>query len=394
MRLHSERFSDADHAHARCTHLNDSESIPDAVRSANEDYHSSPKVVTVGGSATTSIAHHTTDDANHPSADSTSSPKGVSGALHCLLNDFRKDLGIPQSQTPASKTQRPSARAIAASPQTRPAHFRQQTDITPHLDKLPPELRHAATTGTIAAPVEVHKFTYGESNPTCTLTDKNSARYVLRKKPRPHQDTVASSPTAACSPCPPTPPSQPHGTAPFAPSPTCTASIRFRSGSVIMGSARIYILSTVAGKQAEAQDKDSGKRVGPIPEFGKLVKWFSQNLPADKNRIVHGDYKIDNLIFHTTEPYVIESSTIPLDSIAELRRRLYDPEERVNAARAWLRSSRSVSELVSRSARHSSTPPDPPALRSNPPNRSEYVSPNAAHSHSPLRTTESQKQAQ
>ncbi|KAL9934888.1 hypothetical protein V8E36_005964 [Tilletia maclaganii] len=78
------------------------ESIPDAVRSADEDYHSNPKVVAVGGSATTNIAHHATDDANHPSADSTSSPKGVSGALHSLLNDFRKDLGIPQSQVDAA----------------------------------------------------------------------------------------------------------------------------------------------------------------------------------------------------------------------------------------------------------------------------------------------------
>ncbi|KAL9935314.1 hypothetical protein V8E36_005662 [Tilletia maclaganii] len=280
-----------------------------------------------------------------------------------------------------------------------PVHLRRvQPDLHPHRQEQrplrPPQetIRSAALLSPTAHAIDreyrifqaVGKYNDALSSPGWSASPTSSA------PPRPHQDAVpvsrvfrlctdnnqrcdrhtllrhglrkvASSPTAACSPCPPTPPSQPHGTAPFSPSPTCTASIRFRSGSVIMGSARIYILSTVAGKQAEAQDKGSGKRVGPIPEFGKLVKWFSQNLPADKNRIVHGDYNIDNLSIDLPHHRAIRhrvidvldwelstlghslsdlayslSCSIPLDGIAELRRSLYDPEERVNAVSAGL----------------------------------------------------------
>ncbi|KAL9940777.1 hypothetical protein V8E36_000265 [Tilletia maclaganii] len=227
--------------------------------------------------------------------------------------------------------------------------------------QLPPELRHAATTGTIAAPVEVHKFTYGESNPTCTLTDKNSARYVLRKKPSgalrfshpprtqsreyrilqavgKYNDALSSPGWTPC-PC------RIFSDGRMLSMPT-HAALAAAWDSAIRTLADLHRIDPV---QAEAQDKDSGKRVGPIPEFGKLVKWFSQNLPADKNRIVHGDYKIDNLSIDLPHHRAIrhrvidvldwELSTlglIPLDSIAELRRRLYDPEERVNAVSAGL----------------------------------------------------------
>lgn len=38
------------------------------------------------------------------------------------------------------------------------------------------------------------------------------------------------------------------------------------------------------------------------------MQWYATHLPDERRfgtRIVHGDYKIDNLIFHRTEPRVI-----------------------------------------------------------------------------------------
>ena len=48
----------------------------------------------------------------------------------------------------------------------------------------------------------------------------------------------------------------------------------------------------------------------PIPEMDKLMAWLPANMPAsakDESRvsIVHGDYRLDNLMFHPTEPRVI-----------------------------------------------------------------------------------------
>ena len=56
------------------------------------------------------------------------------------------------------------------------------------------------------------------------------------------------------------------------------------------------------------RDIESGKPVGAIPGWDELVGWYEQNLPDERKtgvRIVHGDYKIDNLVFHPTESRVI-----------------------------------------------------------------------------------------
>jgi aminoglycoside phosphotransferase (APT) family kinase protein len=36
-----------------------------------------------------------------------------------------------------------------------------------------------------------------------------------------------------------------------------------------------------------------------------MLKFFKEEQPKDRGRPVHGDYKIDNLVFHKTEPRVI-----------------------------------------------------------------------------------------
>ena len=48
----------------------------------------------------------------------------------------------------------------------------------------------------------------------------------------------------------------------------------------------------------------------PIPEMDRLMEWLPQNIPAmarDESlvSIVHGDYRLDNLMFHPTEPRVL-----------------------------------------------------------------------------------------
>jgi aminoglycoside phosphotransferase (APT) family kinase protein len=48
----------------------------------------------------------------------------------------------------------------------------------------------------------------------------------------------------------------------------------------------------------------------PIPEMDRLIEWLPANIPQSgldesKVSIVHGDYRLDNLIFHPSEPRVL-----------------------------------------------------------------------------------------
>jgi aminoglycoside phosphotransferase (APT) family kinase protein len=48
----------------------------------------------------------------------------------------------------------------------------------------------------------------------------------------------------------------------------------------------------------------------PIPEMDKLIEWLPAHMPASaqdasKVSIVHGDYRLDNLMFHPTQPRVL-----------------------------------------------------------------------------------------
>jgi aminoglycoside phosphotransferase (APT) family kinase protein len=71
---------------------------------------------------------------------------------------------------------------------------------------------------------------------------------------------------------------------------------------------QIKSLSHVSKAQAAAVDIESGKPTGNIPFFHEMIAWYQENLPDETKfglRIVHGDYKLDNLIFHPTENRVI-----------------------------------------------------------------------------------------
>jgi aminoglycoside phosphotransferase (APT) family kinase protein len=47
----------------------------------------------------------------------------------------------------------------------------------------------------------------------------------------------------------------------------------------------------------------------PIAEMDKLIEWLPAHMPnsarADMTSIVHGDYRLDNVIFHPTEPRIL-----------------------------------------------------------------------------------------
>jgi aminoglycoside phosphotransferase (APT) family kinase protein len=71
---------------------------------------------------------------------------------------------------------------------------------------------------------------------------------------------------------------------------------------------QIKSLSRVSRAQAAAIDVESGKPTGNIPFYQEMIAWYQQNLPDEKKfglRIVHGDYKLDNLVFHPAENRVI-----------------------------------------------------------------------------------------
>ncbi|MEQ1610987.1 MAG: phosphotransferase family protein [Hyphomonadaceae bacterium] len=55
-----------------------------------------------------------------------------------------------------------------------------------------------------------------------------------------------------------------------------------------------------------------------IPEMDKLIEWLPKNVPAgERTSIVHGDYRIDNLILHPTEPKVIAVLDWELSTLGE-----------------------------------------------------------------------------
>ena len=70
---------------------------------------------------------------------------------------------------------------------------------------------------------------------------------------------------------------------------------------------QLKTFGTLSQAQAAAEDVDTKKPVGDIPHFNDMVRFFKQKStqPKDRTTLIHGDYKIDNLVFHKTEPRVI-----------------------------------------------------------------------------------------
>jgi aminoglycoside phosphotransferase (APT) family kinase protein len=70
---------------------------------------------------------------------------------------------------------------------------------------------------------------------------------------------------------------------------------------------QIKTFSTISKAQAETRDVETNEPVGPILHFEEMLEYFrdKNSQPKDRGTLVHGDYKIDNMVFHKTEPRVI-----------------------------------------------------------------------------------------
>ncbi|KAL3462631.1 kinase-like domain-containing protein [Aspergillus heterothallicus] len=83
----------------------------------------------------------------------------------------------------------------------------------------------------------------------------------------------------------------------------------------------------LARAQGQVPDADTGELVGDVPGLERMLQFFSdtRRQPKDRVSLMHGDFKIDNLVFHKTEPRIIgildwEMSTTghPLADIANV----------------------------------------------------------------------------
>jgi hypothetical protein len=55
-------------------------------------------------------------------------------------------------------------------------------------------------------------------------------------------------------------------------------------------------LGKVQVAQAAVVDEDTKKAVGPLPRIDELYAWFKRNEVEDVATVVHGDFKIDNMV--------------------------------------------------------------------------------------------------
>lgn len=71
---------------------------------------------------------------------------------------------------------------------------------------------------------------------------------------------------------------------------------------------QLRAFTKIADIQGKTRDVDTNEPVQQIPHYDAMLRWFQAHLPDESNmgrRIVHGDYKLDNLVFHPTENRVI-----------------------------------------------------------------------------------------
>ncbi|KAF2677356.1 phosphotransferase enzyme family domain-containing protein [Lentithecium fluviatile CBS 122367] len=231
----------------------------------------------------------------------------------------------------------------------------------------------------ISTPITLNQFGFGQSNPTYQLTDSDSQKFVLRKKPpgklvsktahkveREYRILAALQNTDVPVP-------KVYGlcevesvigspfyimefldgrifTEPYFPGVseaertemwhdavrTLAKLHRLVPGEVGLEGygkpsgfyeRQIRTFSALGEAQGKTRDVETDEEVGEVPRMRELVGFFGEKRrqPRDQGVPIHGDYKIDNLVFHRTEPRVIgildwEMSTIghPLSDLSNL----------------------------------------------------------------------------
>ncbi|KAJ4163558.1 hypothetical protein LMH87_005279 [Akanthomyces muscarius] len=90
---------------------------------------------------------------------------------------------------------------------------------------------------------------------------------------------------------------------------------------------QIRAFDAISASQSKVINKRTLQPIGPLPYYAECTQFFQNPAvqPRDRSCLVHGDYRIDNLVFHKTEPRVIgvldwETSTVghPLSDICSL----------------------------------------------------------------------------
>ena len=73
------------------------------------------------------------------------------------------------------------------------------------------------------------------------------------------------------------------------------------------------------GRQVERWTKQyKASETQHIPEIERLIDWLPKTLPVqERTSVVHGDYRLDNMIFHPTEPRVIAVLDWELSTLGE-----------------------------------------------------------------------------
>ncbi|KAI9103839.1 kinase-like domain-containing protein [Phlyctochytrium arcticum] len=94
---------------------------------------------------------------------------------------------------------------------------------------------------------------------------------------------------------------------------------------------QIRRLVQVSQLQSAVKD-EANQAVGDLYQLKSSIEWFKQNVVPDEITLCHGDFKLDNVVFHPSRPQVIglldwELSTIghPLGDLANLLLPFYTP---------------------------------------------------------------------
>jgi len=222
----------------------------------------------------------------------------------------------------------------------------------------------AAHVSAVSLPVTISQFSFGQSNPTYLLTDSTKQRYVLRKKPpgkllsrtahrveREYRIMLALGSMDTDVPVPKMyclcndesvlgtpwylmeyldgrifedavmPSVEPGERAAMWQDAIQTLAKFHAFNPAALGlddfghkgdfyDRQLVTWKKICDVQANTRDVETGVPVGPLPHMEELVHFFGQKhagskRPLDLSTLVHGDFKIDNLVFHRSEPRVI-----------------------------------------------------------------------------------------